>query len=311
MQPRKIMRICAVLGLFLFDFLNSNPLMTYANNNSQDTEFFDFQSIFDLHDHKGGFRGLRAASENGLTTKINQSVTDEDITFRIHEIYYFGNQIGYTYSLKTDRSDLEIKYQNFTGIPEIVFNGKLINTTGSNWGEKILEDEYVGMSLIDIYEVIPEEGELTLQFKEVLNVRGSWYFKFPIKEAPGEGIQISRIENLDPKDVDVIFAKKNEAEIAVLLKVNEDFSQRPVLFDLLNDAEHLIMYDMRGVADQEVLRERNQLITTYIYKFSVPSEGLKELTLRADENLDKSDEKPLINKFLDNIFHLFKQFWIN
>ncbi|MDQ0298085.1 hypothetical protein J2S78_000493 [Salibacterium salarium] len=213
-----------VLVVSILVVLNSEQVV--AAKNSTTEEFpNEYQShleyVLELRNLDDAYQRISPIIKNELFSTINQTSTDQNITLTIHDIYYFGNQFTYSYTLETEKdvnSDVW-EHRSVLGSFKTEFDREWMNSNGSFWDKEVSDGKYVGYATINFRKALPPKGELTLTFPQLFNTKGNWEVRFPVKEVSGENVDISSIENIDPSKVDVLSAKKNDAELQVLLEV--------------------------------------------------------------------------------------------
>ncbi|WP_147532950.1 DUF4179 domain-containing protein [Bacillus marasmi] len=172
--PRKWYRLTGAVSLAAFVFIGSafvSPTMAKVLSN---VPLLD--SVFEFV----GDRGLETASQKGLSNKINQTVTDKDITLTIKDIFYDGTRLSISYIQEfpdqlDDLGELELKV-----------DGKEINFADSRTGELVSDHQYAGIVNIKPTEELPDSFELSIKLKEIGGVKGAWSYNIPVKKSKGD-----------------------------------------------------------------------------------------------------------------------------
>lgn len=268
-----IATICLIFGFTISQYLYIKPVSAQTAIHSS--------SIFEM----SGDRRLIAASQNGLVSKVNQTVTDNGITLTINDVYYFGNQISYSYTIETKKpinvSDIKYKFHDSVmASPKITFNNKL-NFGSYTWFKKVSDHKYVGGETINPTKQLSKDGILEITYYRVLANQGKWSFHFPIKEVQGKEIKLSTTKNYKGYKIKIKSVKMDPAEIAVSFEVKQKIDGEHIWFNLLkDDGTALKLLDLFGGASQKDINEKKNTIThKLVYKFSVPSSNAKDLTL--------------------------------
>lgn len=129
-----------------------------------------FTTVFEF----AGDRGLKIASEKGLSDTINQTVVDQNISLTIQDIFYDGTRLslGYLQGNTDMLGELTLKV-----------NGEEINFADGRTGAHLSDNQYAGV--IDIKPTIelPDSFDLSVGIHQIGNVNGSWNFEIPVKKS--------------------------------------------------------------------------------------------------------------------------------
>ncbi|WP_026699841.1 DUF4179 domain-containing protein [Salibacterium aidingense] len=313
MQARRLVHLLFILSIIPICFHTDNVAFGEEDrsNEEEDNKASEFQ--LDSIILQGPFDGISAAYNNGLTSTINQSVTDNGVTLTINDVYYFGNEISYSYSIETNKSITAEKVKtyppNLVGKPKIKMDGKRYDYSGRSWSKEVSKGKHVGIYTMTPMKTLPTEGKLNIKFNKAANFQGNWTFNFPIKEVQGEDIKIVKTDIPETRDVKITFAKMNAAEIAMTADVKRDINDENMLFGLLDENGNLLT-KLHFLGRSVNIDEKTA--SKYIYKFSVPHENTEKFTLApvketktGDQLINKEEKNSNIFKKTSNILGLY------
>lgn len=126
-----------------------------------------------------GDPGLKEASKQGLSTPMNETVTDQGISFSIKEVLYDGTRISVAYTYRAeeniDRGAAIIDWK--FGI-----DGKRFNFGYGMGGSEQAIDDYQHAGVIDITtnKTLPDEFILDIMIGKIGEIKGDWTFHIPI-----------------------------------------------------------------------------------------------------------------------------------
>lgn len=252
-------------------------------------------SIFEF----AGDRGLEIASQKGLSKKIDQTVVDKDISLTIQDVFYDGTRLSISYLQDS---------QDMLGELTLKVNGKEINFGDGRTGEKLPNDQYVGVINIRPTEELPKSFKLSIGVKEIGNVKGEWDFTIPVETSDEEVTTINPMETIVFKDTTFTVKSVKIGPAGIKLSVDvakpsgEDlFNIEDGLFEmnLLTDSgESLTHMDGSGSGEDEggksvmhmeyrfaPLEESTEFLTVspYLIHLSPEERSRIEQPLRLDE----------------------------
>ena len=123
-----------------------------------------------------GDRGLKQASEKGITVHDLVPVSDKGIKVSITDILYDGTRIsvGYTVELEDEENDDQLKRLFKVSY---YIDGQLYETgEGAQW-ENIDNKKYACILNIDAPQNVQDEFKFSINFKTVNGVMGKWNFE--------------------------------------------------------------------------------------------------------------------------------------
>ncbi|KAB8138097.1 DUF4179 domain-containing protein [Gracilibacillus oryzae] len=255
------------------------------------------------------YRQLMTASKKNLTEKLNQSVTDNGITVTLNEIYYFDNELSYSMTVESKKkftneesteNNLIAEPFRYLGRPHIKYNGKTINFASSLWYEKVSDKKVAMILKVHPNTKISNNEVFEMTFNQVMNTKGYWNFKMPVKEADNNVI---KIDNAAKKEGDVKLElhhiKWNDAEVSVNFTEERSLTNADmVAFNLITDnGDALELFTGYQSSISQINQEDNTVTTEYFFKFALPEDGVSQLTFSPHidaefyQTLTKSSEK--------------------
>ncbi len=119
---------------------------------------------------------LQIANENGLTSEIGETQTENGISVTLKEILYDQNNISLGLVIESEK---ELDEQYFKAGMDFTINGKLPKGSTGSYGEDILSStKRTAIQEINLTEDMPDQFELRL----ILHGEEgeSWYFSAPV-----------------------------------------------------------------------------------------------------------------------------------
>ncbi|PWA11854.1 hypothetical protein DCC39_08675 [Pueribacillus theae] len=227
-------------------------------------------SIFE----KSGDKELIIAEKKRLITKVEQSATDQDITFTIHDVYYNDNQIFLAYSIQSKTDHLLEGPYPFGG-DSILINGKRLNSGGKRWFTKVSNDKYVGVYDINPITDLPDQFRLEMVFPRIFNQEGNWSFDFNVKETVGNKIPVfDKSKSYKESTLALKSMKLNPAGTAVSFDLTQNINESELdSFNLLtDDGKALNVLDFAGFSLPEDIKGNKETIH-YVSRFSEVKEN--------------------------------------
>ena len=127
-------------------------------------------SVFEF----AGDRGLKVASEKGLSNTIEQTVTDQNISLTFQDVFFDGTRLS-----------LGFIQENADMLGELTLkvNGEEINFADGRSGEGLPDGRYAGV--IDIKPTIelPDSFDLSIGINQIGTVKGTWDYEFPVEKS--------------------------------------------------------------------------------------------------------------------------------
>ncbi|MBK3494926.1 DUF4179 domain-containing protein [Viridibacillus sp. YIM B01967] len=121
-----------------------------------------------------GDKGLKKATDQGLSNTVNITSTDQDITLTIQDVFYDGTRFSISY-LQSDQQTL--------GELDLKVNGKRINFGDGRQGEKLTNGQYAGILNIKTLEALPKSFDLSMDLKMIGETTGNWHFDVPVTKS--------------------------------------------------------------------------------------------------------------------------------
>jgi Domain of unknown function (DUF4179) len=118
-----------------------------------------------------GDRGLEIASQKGLSEKIEQTDTDQNISITMKNIFFDGTRLSTSYVQEFPNKRDEL------GELRLKVDGKEINFADSRTGEFLSDNQYAGIIKIEPTEELPDSFDLrrNRRSKRKLEFRNSCY----------------------------------------------------------------------------------------------------------------------------------------
>ncbi|SFL98823.1 hypothetical protein SAMN04487943_10652 [Gracilibacillus orientalis] len=215
---------------------------------------------------------------------------------------YVTNKNSCVITLSSDNNTAEPF--RLLGRPHIKYNGKNINFSTSLWHEKISDKKFTMIFKVYPNTKIPNNGSLEMVFNQVMNTKGNWEFKMPVKEVNNKVIKFNDVVKKDGDlELELHHIKWNAAEVSVNFKLKQNLSNRArenLAFNLImDDGDSLETYTGVDSGISRINQKNNTVTTEYFYKFALPKKGTKKVTLSShlDTEQDKSLKKS--SKLLD------------
>lgn len=190
-----------------------------------------FTTVFEF----AGDRGLKIASEKGLSNSIEQTVTDQDISLTIQDVFFDGTRLS-----------LGFIQENADMLGELTLkvNGKEINFGDGRSGEHLSDGQYAGVIDVRPTTELPDSFDLSIDIHQIGNVKGTWNFKFPVEKSKEivQTFKSKETRTYKGHTFAVESVKVGPAGIKVLLELSSPSQTSPlnigesmVDFNLLND----------------------------------------------------------------------------
>ncbi|NDI34446.1 DUF4179 domain-containing protein [Chengkuizengella sediminis] len=214
--------------------------------------------------------GLKRAEEMGLISNINESVTDENITVSIIEVFNDGIDISVGYAIHSSKKfnsphifpDIEIKMDGKTASP----------VSFTSTGGLIDDYTYVNVLTINTAQPPSEQFQLNLTFEKIGETKGDWEFSFPVTKEMSETKTILPMITKTYGDTTIIIeevnftltATKIKAQILQPKELYETYDEFEVIDDQgqslrtqssgvsFGNAENLVRWEAEYEAVQEV-----------------------------------------------------------
>ncbi|MFD2443248.1 DUF4179 domain-containing protein [Bacillus sp. CGMCC 1.16607] len=126
---------------------------------------------------------LKKIEEKGLASKLNETVTDNEVSLTITEAYFGGGRLAIGYIIETDKMELE-SFGKAKGIP-LSYKALLDGQSFAHLTEfeQSVEDG-VARGIMDVgvgnVSDLSEEPNLELRVKEINGIKGSWNFNIKV-----------------------------------------------------------------------------------------------------------------------------------
>jgi hypothetical protein len=133
-------------------------------------------SIFEMV----GDSGLKDVHELGLATEVNQTVSNQGISFTVKDVIYDGSRLSIGYLQESKHGIEEI-----TGGIELYVDGEPLNAGGGMAGQHIDENQYAGTYSVVPNKALPKSFDLEMKIYQVGEQRGEWFFEFPVTKVDG------------------------------------------------------------------------------------------------------------------------------
>jgi len=203
-----------------------------------------------------GDDGIRQSGEAGLSVRGNVTAEDQGIAMTITEVLYDGVRLSIGYVIEGG-SDIRPER------PEMYADGKSVNFSSGERGDKVNEGMYVGLIEYKLTGQLPDQFTLKLEYSRMKDweskvdgipqtIEGTWSFTIPVKKLT-DGVSVHTFSGNDApriqsKDV-TLTAKKvtlSPATTSVEVEMIEpDIAEIPFhqnLFQLLDDRGVLLQY---------------------------------------------------------------------
>jgi len=237
-----------------------------------------------------GDRGLKIASEKGLSNTIDQTVTDQKISLTVQDIFFDGTRLS-----------LGFIQENADMLGELTLkvNGKEINFGDGRSGEELPDGQYAGV--IDIKPTIelPDSFDLSIDINQIGEVKGTWNFEFPVKKSKEVVKTFKSKETWTYKDHTFVVesVKVGPAGIKLSMESSSPSEASPLSmimdFNLLTDQELSLTHtggsgtgddiDGQTVTRMEYnfapLEDETAFLTISPFLITIPNDTLQEISI--------------------------------
>lgn len=267
----------AILGLILLGSGFVYPAMASVLK-----QIPGIESVFKF----AGDFGLKTADEKGMTTNINQRVTDQGITVEVSEVMYDGIRLTVGY-LQTSLNGIQE-----LGDVEYEINGKPVHFPGGGSGSRLDEHTYAGVVELNPEEELPKHFQLKMTVFRIGSTLGKWEFSFPVEKITSDNKVILPMISKTYGNLSLIIKKivftpsstEMDVEIKQPSKVNAYIN-----FHMLDDkGMRLEPHGGSGGGRTEGDFE----ITTFKYQFGPVKDIPKTVTIRPVINGNQSSVLP-------------------
>ncbi|MBU3129147.1 DUF4179 domain-containing protein [Clostridium tagluense] len=129
-------------------------------------------SVFKLF----GDKGLKLASEKGVSSLVGQPKVDKGIKVTIRDILYDGARMSVGYTMEGNNI-------GELGKSDLLVNDTPINAAMSYTGSAVTKNTYAGVINVSPTSELPENFKLTVLLNKIGNTKGNWEFKnIPVKK---------------------------------------------------------------------------------------------------------------------------------
>lgn len=165
-------------------------------------------SIFE----SAGDKGLKKATDQGLSNTVNITSTDQDINLTIQDVFYDGTRLSISY-LQSNIQEL--------GEFDLKVNGKRINFGDSRSGEKLPNGQYAGILDIRAVDALPESFDLSMDLKMIGETTGNWHFDVPVTKSKAKvnEIMVNRTGSIDDTKYEVKTIQIGPAGVKVKIDI--------------------------------------------------------------------------------------------
>lgn len=224
-----------------------------------------------------GDRGLEIASEKGLSEKIGQTDTDQNISLTIEDIFFDGTRLSISYIQQFPSKWGEL------GELTLKVDGEEINFADSRTGQFVSDNQYAGVLDIKTTEELPDSFDLSIELKQIGDVQGDWNFDIPVtkSEEEVETIESNQTVAYNDTTMTVKTVKLGPAGIKLSVDLTSPIDEDPIMndglaFNLLNDqGESLTQMSGSGSGDDE----GDKHVMHMEYRFSPLEESTEFLTV--------------------------------
>ncbi|MFD0717049.1 DUF4179 domain-containing protein [Paenibacillus sp. GCM10027626] len=166
-----------------------------------------------------GDDGIRQSGEAGLSSRGNVTAEDQGIAMTITEVLYDGIRLSVGYVIEGDG---EIRPER----PEMYADGKSINFSSGERGDKVKDGMYAGLIDYKPTELLPDQFTLKLEYRKMKDwerkvdgipqtIEGAWTFAIPVKKLT-DGVFVHTFSDND--------APRIQSEDATLIAKKVTFS---------------------------------------------------------------------------------------
>lgn len=189
-----------------------------------------------------GDSGLEIASQKGLSKKVAQTDTDQNISLTIQDIFFDGTRLSISYIQEFPNQLRHL------GELKLKVDGKEINFGDSRTGEILSDNQYAGVINIRPTEELPDSFDLSIGLKEIGNVKGEWNFEIPVKKSKEEVKTIKSMKTKIYKDttLTVKTVKVGPAGIKLSVDLSSPSGKNPRMID--DSSLHFNLLNAQGEA---------------------------------------------------------------
>ncbi|WP_332698119.1 hypothetical protein [Halalkalibacter lacteus] len=178
------------LTLFLSVF---TILLFYPSQGLAANECSESSSIFkDLNSEDSHwFSKLINAERNNKVTKKDLMVTDQEVSLSICEFYVNDNTLSYSFKVTFDEELIEPNFfrHSILNKPVISVNGEWVNHSDVIWSDKVSENEYIGVQVVDVHtKEIDQNDTFEVIYQQNVGLQGIWGFEISNQEEEKEEI---------------------------------------------------------------------------------------------------------------------------
>ncbi len=224
--------------------------------------------------------GLQLVSKEGLSQRLNKTVTNNKIKVDVTDVFYDGSRLAIGYHATAFVPGVNIyemtkEQLNATSLTafEIKVNGKKVKVGSSGSGSIIdILPYYKGKKLTD---VLPDSFNLNLNITKVGKIVGKWDFEIPVKKVE---IGVKTFHPTEVKSYRSVTFTVKEVEVGITrIKLTYDismpinqlpFDKQDLFVDLISDKGEVI-HIREGHGDEEI---KNGMITYHYENYFIRSE---------------------------------------
>lgn len=167
-QLTLFLSVCSILLFY--------PSQSFAENECSESSSI-FRNLNSEDNHL--FPELMDAERNNKVTKEDLMVIDGEISLSICESYVNDNKFSYSFKVNFDEELIKPSFfdHSILNKPLISVNGEWINHSDVIWTEKVSENEYIGVQVVDVHtKEIDENDTFEVIYQMNLGVPGTWEF---------------------------------------------------------------------------------------------------------------------------------------
>ncbi|MBU5213152.1 DUF4179 domain-containing protein [Heyndrickxia oleronia] len=275
-QKKKIKKIYPFIGIAVFSIclLISSAFVSPAMAKVLST-IPVLNSVFEFI----GDKGLNIASKKGLSEKIEKTVTDQNISITLKDIFFDGTRLSISYIQEFPEKRDEL------GEFELKVNGEKVNFADNRSGEFISSNQYAGVINIEGMDDLPDSFNLGMRLHNIGEVKGNWNFEIPVTKSKEKVKTIKSNQTKEYKytKITVKTIKLGPAGIKVSIDRTIPTGEDPQMidnsllqFNLLNDkGESLTQLSASGSGNDK----DGKFVMHMEYRFSPLEERSKYLTI--------------------------------
>ncbi|MFJ7951439.1 DUF4179 domain-containing protein [Lysinibacillus sp. NPDC096418] len=176
-----------------------------------------------------GLLGLKQASDQGLTSAVGETQTNNEISVTINEVLYDSTNITVGFTIESQE---ELSEEYFRGFIDFTINGNSPVTGSGSYGEKIISPTArTGIATFGVTDDMPETFELGLVLESVEGEK--WNFSTPIKkitdivrvpvdhqqQVDGVKLDVSEL-SLSPSGVGISFVASEKGSMPEMMRAS-------------------------------------------------------------------------------------------